>query len=83
MQGFQVHRKAGWDTHGLPVEIEVEKQLGLTCKPDIEQYGIEQFNHQCRQSVLAYEKLWREFTERTRLLGGYGSPVYHDDQRLH
>jgi isoleucyl-tRNA synthetase len=65
MQGFQVHRKAGWDTHGLPVEIEVEKQLGLTCKPDIEQYGIEQFNHQCRQSVLAYEKLWREFTERT------------------
>jgi isoleucyl-tRNA synthetase len=65
MQGFQVHRKAGWDTHGLPVEIEVEKQLGLTCKPDIEQYGIERFNHQCRQSVLAYEKLWREFTERT------------------
>jgi isoleucyl-tRNA synthetase len=65
MQGFQVHRKAGWDTHGLPVEIEVEKHLGLTCKPEIEAYGIEKFNSECRQSVLAYEKLWREFTERT------------------
>ncbi len=65
MQGFQVHRKAGWDTHGLPVEIEVEKHLGLTCKPEIEAYGIEKFNSECRQSVLAYEKLWRKFTERT------------------
>ncbi len=65
MQGFQVHRKAGWDTHGLPVEIEVEKELGLTCKPDIEAYGIEKFNSACRESVLTYERLWREFTERT------------------
>ena len=51
MQGYQVKRKAGWDTHGLPVEIEVEKQLGLTSKQDIESYGLEKFNDQCRHSV--------------------------------
>ena len=48
MQGYQVHRKAGWDTHGLPVEIEVEKQLGISSKPEIEAYGIEPFNKKCR-----------------------------------
>ncbi|HBE76911.1 MAG TPA: hypothetical protein DDW65_03900, partial [Firmicutes bacterium] len=48
MQGYQVHRKAGWDTHGLPVEIEVEKQLGISSKPEIEAYGIEAFNKKCR-----------------------------------
>ena len=52
MQGFQVKRKAGWDTHGLPVEIEVEKSLGLDGKPEIEKYGIEAFNKKCKESVL-------------------------------
>jgi isoleucyl-tRNA synthetase len=64
MQGYQVHRKAGWDTHGLPVEIEVEKQLGISSKPEIEAYGIEAFNKKCRESVFTYEKEWRRMTER-------------------
>lgn len=64
MQGYQVKRKAGWDTHGLPVEIEVEKQLGLSSKAGIEEYGIREFNEKCCESVWTYEGLWREMTER-------------------
>ena len=63
MTGFQVKRKAGWDTHGLPVEIEVEKQLGLEDKRGIEEYGVEEFCAKCRDSVFSYEKLWRRMTE--------------------
>lgn len=68
MKGYQVKRKAGWDTHGLPVEIEVEKKLNLKNKQEIEKYGIEEFNRQCRESVFQYEKLWREMTERMAYL---------------
>ncbi len=64
MEGYQVLRKAGWDTHGLPVEIEVEKQLGLSQKADIEEYGIAEFNEKCRASVRRYEEDWRRLTER-------------------
>ena len=64
MQGYRVKRKAGWDTHGLPVEIEVEKKLKLKDKHDIEKYGVEKFNKECRESVFQYEKLWRDMTER-------------------
>src|SRR5699024_2770975 len=64
MQGYQVKRKAGWDTHGLPVEIEVEKRLGIEKKQEIEEYGIAKFNEQCRESVFTYEKQWRDMTER-------------------
>jgi len=64
MTGHQVKRKAGWDTHGLPVEIEVEKQLKLSSKQDIEEYGIAKFNEKCRESVFSYEKQWREMTKR-------------------
>ncbi|MBR0139107.1 MAG: class I tRNA ligase family protein, partial [Firmicutes bacterium] len=64
MQGYKVSRKAGWDTHGLPVEIEVEKQLGFSGKQDIEKYGIKAFNEKCKASVFSYEKLWREMTHR-------------------
>ncbi|WIV11696.1 isoleucine--tRNA ligase [Proteiniborus sp. MB09-C3] len=64
MKGFQVKRKAGWDTHGLPVEIEVEKQLKLKDKHDIENYGLAEFNEKCRESVFTYESLWREMTKR-------------------
>ncbi len=64
MRGYQVARKAGWDTHGLPVEIEVEKRLGLSSKKDIEDYGVEAFNAECRKSVFTYEKEWRRLTER-------------------
>lgn len=63
MNGYQVKRKAGWDTHGLPVEIEVEKLLGLEDKRGIEEYGVEEFCAKCRDSVFSYEKLWREMTQ--------------------
>lgn len=65
MRGFLVERKAGWDTHGLPVEIAVEKKLGLTNKADIEKYGVEKFNAQARESVWEYKELWEEFTRRS------------------
>lgn len=64
MKGKHVQRKAGWDTHGLPVEIEVEKKLGLHNKKDIEAYGVKKFNEECRDSVFQYESLWRKMTER-------------------
>ncbi|UCF78929.1 MAG: isoleucine--tRNA ligase [Candidatus Eiseniibacteriota bacterium] len=64
MQGFLVERKAGWDTHGLPVEIEVEQELNLTSKEQIESYGVREFNKRCRESVFRYEKEWRNVTER-------------------
>ena len=63
MQGYQVERKAGWDTHGLPVELGVEKQLGISGKHDIENYGVEAFIKKCKESVFTYEKKWRSFTE--------------------
>ena len=64
MQGYRVMRKAGWDTHGLPVELEVEKQLGFTGKAQIEEYGIAPFNQMCKESVWEYKKDWEEFTNR-------------------
>ncbi len=64
MQGRFVARKAGWDTHGLPVEIEVEKALGFSGKQDIEQYGVDRFNQACLESVHSYERQWAEMTER-------------------
>ena len=64
MKGYYVPRNAGWDTHGLPVEIEVEKQLGINSKKEIEEIGIEKFNRLCRQSVLRYEKDWKKLTRR-------------------
>lgn len=63
MNGFQVKRKAGWDTHGLPVEIEVERQLGLEDKKAIEDYGVEKFCQACKESVWSYLDLWQEMTE--------------------
>jgi len=64
MRGDYVLRRGGWDTHGLPVEIEVEKQLGLTGKEQIESYGISQFNAQCRQSAFEYIQEWEKLTDR-------------------
>lgn len=64
MNGYQVKRKAGWDTHGLPVEIQVEKELGLSDKQQIEAYGLDKFNQKCRESVFTFEKQWRDMTER-------------------
>jgi isoleucyl-tRNA synthetase len=64
MRGHWVPRKAGWDCHGLPVELEIEKELGFTTKHDIERYGIAEFNAKCRESVLRYIDEWNELTER-------------------
>ena len=63
MQGYKVLRKVGWDTHGLPVEVQVEKQLGFSGKKDIENYGIEEFNKKCRESVWENEEAFRKLTE--------------------
>ena len=75
MRGYRVARKAGWDTHGRAVEIEVEKRLGFTTKKQIEEYGIEAFNRACLESVHTYERQWRAMTERvgywTDLDGAY------------
>ncbi len=64
MCGYRVPRKAGWDCHGLPVEIEVEKQLGIASKQEIEEYGIDKFNARCRESVFEYVEEWNRLTER-------------------
>ena len=64
MKGYYVPRKAGWDTHGLPVELEVEKELNINSKKEIEEIGIEKFNELCRQSVMKYEEEWKKLTER-------------------
>ncbi len=64
MNGFRVERKAGWDTHGLPVELQVEKQLGISGKPDIEKYGIKEFNQKCQESVWVYLDEWQKLTRR-------------------
>src|SRR3972149_11763209 len=67
MRGFYVARKAGWDTHGLPVELEVEKELGLKNKKDIESYGIAKFNAKAKASVWKYKEEWQRFTKRIGL----------------
>ena len=64
MKGYRCLRKGGWDTHGLPVELEVERELGLKSKRDIEEYGIERFNQKCRESVFRYVKEWEDMTDR-------------------
>ncbi|AWB45349.1 isoleucine--tRNA ligase [Paenibacillus sp. CAA11] len=73
MNGYRVVRKAGWDTHGLPVELGVEKQLGISGKHEIENYGIEEFVKKCKASVFEYEKQWRELTEAI----GYWTDLDH------
>jgi isoleucyl-tRNA synthetase len=64
MRGHQVHRKGGWDCHGLPVELQIERKLGFHHKDDIERYGVAEFNQQCRESVLEYIDEWARLTER-------------------
>ena len=64
MQGYRVPRKAGWDTHGLPVELQVEKELGLKNKKEVEEYGVAEFNKKCRESVWRYKEDWEKLTRR-------------------
>ena len=81
MKGKSVLRKAGWDTHGLPVELEVEKKLGLDGKPAIEQFGIEPFIQECKESVWKYLHEWEEMSERVGYWVDMEHPyvTYHDD----
>lgn len=64
LKGFSVSRKAGWDTHGLPVELQIEKKIGVKTKPEIEKFGIAKFNRLCQESVWEFKQLWDKFTER-------------------
>jgi len=73
-KGFHVLRKAGWDTHGLPVEIEVEKRLGISGKQQIEQLGVAEFNRQCRESVFTYKDDWEKLSERIAYWLDYERP---------
>ena len=79
MQGFHVRRKAGWDTHGLPVELQIEKKLGLKSKKEIEQYGVAKFNKECKESVHEYIDLWKTFTERMGYWVDFNDAYYTDD----
>lgn len=81
MKGYKVLRKAGWDTHGLPVELEVEKQLGISGKPQIEDYGVEPFIKKCKDSVFTYESLWRNMSDRVGYWADMDNPyvTYHND----
>ena len=74
MQGFHVPRKAGWDTHGLPVEIEVEKSLGISGKADIEKVGVDEFNRRCRESVWTYKGEWEQLSSRMGYWLDYADP---------
>ncbi len=64
MKGYKVSRKAGWDTHGLPVELEIEKKLGISGKEQIEEYGVENFIHECKESVFTYVSMWEKMTKQ-------------------
>ena len=81
MKGYFVPRKAGWDTHGLPVELEVEKQLGLDGKDQIEQYGLVPFIDKCKESVWKYKGMWEEFSGTVGFWADMDDPyvTYHDD----
>ena len=81
MKGYKVLRKAGWDTHGLPVELEVEKTLGLDGKDQIEGYGVEPFIQKCKESVWTYEKEWRSMSDRVGFWADMDHPyvTYHNE----
>ena len=83
MRGHHVPRKAGWDCHGLPVELEVEKELGISSKAEIEEYGIAEFNQRCRESVFRYVEEWNRLTERIGFWIDLDDPYVTLDQRLH
>ena len=81
MKGYQVIRKAGWDTQGLPVELEIEKKLGISGKQQIEEYGVEKFVKECKESVFKYVSMWREMTDKVGYWVDMDHPyvTYHND----
>lgn len=83
MKGYKVIRKAGWDTHGLPVELEVEKELGLNGKEQIETYGIEPFIKKCKESVWKYKGMWEEFSDKVGFWADMEDPyITYDNQYI-
>ena len=81
MKGYKVIRKAGWDTHGLPVELEIEKKLGISGKEQIEDYGVEKFVKECKESVFTYVHMWEEMTNKVGYWVDMENPyvTYHND----
>ena len=81
MKGYHVDRKAGWDTHGLPVELEIEKKLGISGKQQIEEYGVEKFVKECKDSVFTYVHMWEEMTNKVGYWVDMEHPyvTYHND----
>ena len=81
MKGYDVLRKAGWDTHGLPVELEVEKRLGISGKDEIEEYGLEEFIQECKKSVWKYKNMWEDFSETVGFWADMDDPyiTYEND----
>ena len=81
MKGYQVIRKAGWDTHGLPVELEIEKKLGISGKQQIEEYGVEKFVKECKESVFTYVQMWEEMTNKVGYWVDMENPyvTYHNE----
>ena len=81
MKGYKVLRKAGWDTHGLPVELEIEKKLGISGKEQIEDFGVEKFITECKDSVFSYVSLWKEMSHQIGFWVDMEDPyvTYHDD----
>lgn len=81
MKGYRVIRKAGWDTHGLPVELEIEKKLGISGKEQIEEYGVEKFVKECKESVFTYVHMWEEMTDKVGYWVDMENPyvTYHND----
>ncbi len=81
MKGYKVIRKAGWDTHGLPVELEIEKKLGISGKEQIEDYGVEKFVKECKESVFTYVHIWEEMTNKVGYWVDMDNPyvTYHND----
>ncbi len=83
MKGYKVLRKAGWDTHGLPVELEVEKKLNISGKPEIENYGVEPFIKECKESVWKYENEWRIMSDRVGFWADMDDPyVTYDNNYI-
>lgn len=81
MKGYKVIRKAGWDTHGLPVELEIEKKLGISGKEQIEEYGVEKFVKECKESVFTYVHMWEEMTDKVGYWVDMENPyvTYHNN----
>ena len=81
MKGYRVLRKAGWDTHGLPVELEIEKKLGISGKPEIEKYGVEEFIKQCKSSVFTYVNMWEDMSKKIGFWVDMDNPyvTYHNN----